>query len=126
MSIQKQIPMLKFQIWAGHIKYKDWAFEIGDKNGTLYLQIKFLAPDNGNPDGPLEIQSCRKWMLSEHMTKSEFVQTAFKAVMTAEEHEIRETFKYLGVPVFAPHIDISQLHFFLASDDRTETRKAKT
>jgi hypothetical protein len=48
-------------------------------------------------------------MLSTFMTKSELVQTAFKAVMTASEHEIRETFTYKGRRIFGPHFDVEAL-----------------
>lgn len=48
----------------------------------------------------------RKWFLSFHMTTTEIVQTAFFAVKTAMEHEVRETFKYKGQAVYGPHIDI--------------------
>lgn len=52
----------------------------------------------------------RKWFISMHMTKSEIVQTAFKAVMTAAEHEIRESFLYRSRAIFCPHYDVDQLH----------------
>jgi hypothetical protein len=51
----------------------------------------------------------RKWFLSFHMTRSEVVQTAFKAVLTALEHEAREAFTYRGRPIFGPHFDIDHL-----------------
>jgi hypothetical protein len=51
----------------------------------------------------------RKWFLSNHMTRSEVVQTAFKAVLTAEEHEAREHFKYRGQSIFDPHYDVDKL-----------------
>lgn len=51
----------------------------------------------------------RKWWLSPHMTDGEVVQTAFMAVMAANEHETREKFSYRGVSVFDPHYDIDKL-----------------
>ena len=51
----------------------------------------------------------RKWRLSPHMTDSEIVGTALKAVLTAEEHEARENFLYRGRPIFGPHLDVDQL-----------------
>ena len=52
----------------------------------------------------------RKWRLSEHMTKSEIVQTALKAVLAFEEHEVRENFKYRGQAIFDPHYDVDALY----------------
>jgi hypothetical protein len=37
------------------------------------------------------------------------VQTALKAVLTAEEHEAREQFFYRGGAVFGPHINVDRL-----------------
>lgn len=51
----------------------------------------------------------RKWLISEHMTDGEIVQTVFKATMTAAEHELREGFKYRGQPIFDPHYDLEKL-----------------
>lgn len=51
----------------------------------------------------------RKWRLSLHMTESEIVKTALKAVLAAAEHETLEKFKYDGVSIFDPHIDVKDL-----------------
>lgn len=51
----------------------------------------------------------RWWRLSYHMTDSEIVATAFKALLTALEHEARESFKYKGVPIYDAHLDVNQL-----------------
>lgn len=51
----------------------------------------------------------RKWRLSEYMTDTEVVATAFKAYITALEHEAREQFKFDGVPVFDSHTDVHSI-----------------
>lgn len=51
----------------------------------------------------------RKWRLSQHMTDGEVVWTAFKAILTAIEHEARELFKFDGVAVADSHVDIHKL-----------------
>ncbi|MGE0751893.1 MAG: hypothetical protein AB7F39_06470 [Variibacter sp.] len=61
----------------------------------------------------------RKWKLSAHMTKSEIVQTAFLAVLTAVEHETRETFKFKGAAIFGPHFDVERL-VTLAGDPKAQ------
>lgn len=113
--------LLAFQIAIGELTYKDWDFYIGRKDNVLYLQVRFLAPDNGAEKPSLEIQSGRKWMLSNHMTKSELIQTALKAVLTAEEHEAREQFLYKNKAVFAPHLNVDVLHD-LDENEAHETR----
>lgn len=81
--------------------------ELDENIHNLYLQIKC----NGvcNVTGELQKWSGRKWQLSEHMTDQEIVQTAFKAVLTALEHEARELFKYKDVSVLDPHYDLEKL-----------------
>jgi len=51
----------------------------------------------------------RKWLLSQHMTDSEIVQTALLAVLVCEEHEARERFRYRGAAIFGPHQDVEDL-----------------
>lgn len=52
----------------------------------------------------------RKWLLSTFMTRSEVVQTAFLAVRTWVEHEMREQFTYRSRAVFGPHISIDAVY----------------
>jgi hypothetical protein len=75
---------------------------------ATYLQGVFTAPDNDQPR-VMRPQHTRKWLLSQHMTRSELVQTAFKCVLTSIEHEARERFTYKGARVFGPHFDVEVL-----------------
>jgi hypothetical protein len=43
------------------------------------------------------------------MTDAEILGTALKAVLTAEEHEARERFLYLGRAVYGPHMSLLAL-----------------
>lgn len=90
----------------GRIEYKNWDF-VFYSNGS-YLQIQFIAPCHDNPMNN-SLQKGRKWLISEHMTDSEIVQTAFLAIQVAEEHEMRETFKFEGQAIFGPHFDLHHL-----------------
>ena len=85
------------------VTYGDWKFKVKRDNdsGRPYLQLCFNADDQ-NWTG-------RKWFLSPFMTRSEIVQTALKAVLTAVEHEAREHFLYKGRPIFGPHISVEKL-----------------
>lgn len=65
----------------------------------------------------------RKWRLSNFMTKSEVVQTAFLAVLTAVEHETREQFKYRGAAIFGPHFDVERLVTLAANPAAQDMRK---
>lgn len=79
------------------------------------LQLSFYLDDTKT--GKTTKHYSRKWLLSEHMTKSEIVQTALKAVLTVLEHEAREKFEYKGVAVFNPHINVESLHKLLSENN---------
>lgn len=99
------------KIIVSKIKYKDWIFHIDDKTGeTPFLQIRFYDKDFYT--GKLEIQHCRKWLLSYHMVDVEIVRTAHKAVRTAMEHEVDEQFTYDGAVLFHPHHDLEAMTAF--------------
>lgn len=93
------------------IKYKDWSFELRVEGDGYLLFCLFTDQETRR------IEKSRKWYVSRYSTNSEIVQTALKAVLTAEEHEAREKFLYRNVPVFSPHRDIEQ-HLELALDIR--------
>lgn len=97
--------------WAREILkevvFSDWVFHLGLDDDRPWLQVRFNSVDSIT--GAHERQHGRKWLLSPFMTKSELVQTAFKAVMTATEHEVRETFTYKGRRIFGPHFDVDAL-----------------
>lgn len=94
--------------WLQLVEYEDWRFQVMRDGDRLYLQLRWK--DTCSVTGAPHPQSSRKWLLSPYMTKSEFVQTCLKAVLTAMEHEVRERFKYKGEAVYRPHYDVDALH----------------
>lgn len=111
-------PIEKFREALRDVHYKNWLFSVRESNGTYFLQINFA--ESGVR------QSCRKWILSQWMTKSEIIQTAFKAVLAAEEHETREKFKYNGRAIFGPHFDVEQLYCLCGDPDSLDVRSEAT
>lgn len=106
MTYKRLTEILKLEI-----KFQDWEFVSGPNGTGWFLQVSFIAPDSANlAAGPVR-QKGRKWIISRHAIKQEVVQTAFKAVMAAIEHETREQFKYNDVAIFNPHIDLEALWF---------------
>lgn len=92
------------------VKFHSWSFVVEEGHGGIHLQAFFLAQDADlSTDGTVWMHTSRKWLLSPYMTKSEIVQTAFKCVLTAVEHEAREFFTYKGNPIFGPHFDVDAL-----------------
>lgn len=90
------------------ISYKNWDFVTGrTEGGAVFIQVQFESPDSRT--GNIERQHGRKWYISKYAVKSEIVGTCLKAVLTAEEHEARETFRYRGQPIFQTHYDVDVL-----------------
>jgi len=102
------------------VDYPDYRFEVVELAGEIYLQGRYLEPDIITKE--LEWQRTRKWRLSQHMVKSELVQTALLCVLTSAEHRVREHFLYRGQRVFGPHFDVDALHE-LCSAKRLDYRK---
>lgn len=98
----------RFKNLLSMCKFHDWEFIVKLDDNRPYLQVCATTEDNTSPGDKMSWKS-RKWFLSKHMTDSEVVQTAFKAVLTAVEHETRECFLYNGRHVFGPHFDINDL-----------------
>lgn len=105
------------------VSYKDWQIVIAEDGQRPYLQVRFSALHVDS--GERAEQRGRKWLLSTHMTRSELVATAFKAILTAEEHEAREAFLYRGQAVFGPHFDVDALAD-LSESGATDKRAAPT
>lgn len=99
--------VLEMKSLISHIQYKDWTFHLDHYDRDIYLQCRFKA--KCSVSDIVEDQRGRKWRLSLHMTKSEIIATAFKAVMTAEEHEVRDHFKYYNQPIYTSHYDVDGL-----------------
>lgn len=110
---------------VNRIQYKNWKVVVEpmrcDYCGhpeKCYLQIEWF--DLCTTTGQMCRHTGRKWLLSEHMTESEVVLTALKAVLTAEEHEARENFRYNGKQIVNPHPSIAALNVVA---DNQEVRK---
>jgi len=86
---------------------KGWRIEVFTDENRPMLQIIFQGEDEST--GMVETQKCRKWSLSFHMTTTEIVYTALKAVQAAEDHETREFFKYKNVRIANPHFSVEDI-----------------
>lgn len=74
-----------------------WESIDGDRYSSL--QWVFRAEDNTR-------QYCRKWLIDLHeATPSDIVQTALRAALDAQEHEVRETFRFKGKRIYGPHFN---------------------
>lgn len=91
---------LKWALRDIDLGFEDLEIRTAEDGSWVQIRSKTLPP---------AFNSGRKWTISDHMTRSEVVQTIFKALLTWWEHEVRESFKYMGQAIFGPHIDVLQL-----------------
>jgi hypothetical protein len=70
--------------------------------------LRFAAVANGD-ELHLQVADGRLWHVRRDATHGEVVQTALKAALTWEEHELRERFRYRGRVLFDPHFDLEVL-----------------
>lgn len=75
--------------------------------GRIFLQI--FQDTICNRTGEAYRDGGRKWDISSHATTSEVVFTIWKALLTFQEHELREQFKYKGKRILDPHISVEAL-----------------
>ena len=82
------LSLIVLQTLVGYITYKhNWSFRVGELGDGFFLQVVFKAPDTtALLDESEKEWHGRKWYVSKHSTREEVVQTALKAVLTAEEH----------------------------------------
>ena len=102
------------------IKYKDWLVAPISNEKGLFIHVLFQS--KCTVTGRKELQKGRKWYISPYSCKSEVVNTAFLAILTAEEHETRERFKYRGAPIYGPHFNIEKLVKLYCEGNSLETR----
>lgn len=110
----------RFCKWLGLIAFPGYQFEVV-WDQRLYLRAFYYEADSLKPKSQPVVQKTRKWQLSVHMTKSEFVQTALKCVLTSYEHKVREHFRYKGRLVFGPHHNIDRL-WKVSADNQVDRR----
>ncbi len=104
------------------VEFMDWTFLVRQDSPTVRPYMQVEATTLCNMGGEPFTWKGRKWFLSDYMTKSEIIQTAFLAVQTAMEHEVRERFLYKGKSIFDPHYDVDALFELRSRADCQDAR----
>lgn len=87
---------------------RDWSTEKGRHYGRPYVQIAVDETSDASLSpvtGQREPWRSGKHFLSPHMCRQEIVGAVFGAIKSAEEHEMREWFRYRGASIYNPHLD---------------------
>ena len=90
------------------VEYKpDHEIRVTIEQGHVWMQARFWRKDIVT--GLFAWGEAGRAVVTEHATTSQIVQMAFGLFKALEEHEAREQFRYQGVRVFGPHIDVNAL-----------------
>lgn len=73
------------------------------------FEIRATYMDIDVDTGEQALQVTRAWPISATSSKSQFIRTMFKCVLTSKEHYTREHFLYKGRAIFGPHIPVDVL-----------------
>jgi hypothetical protein len=98
------LTMEKVRAVLADVAFKESHFAVEASKGGFLIQLVCEEPEART--GVAELLHGRKWHVPQSADASDLVRTAFKAVVTWQEHEAREKFFYRGVAVFGPHCDV--------------------
>lgn len=88
-----------------HVTYKDgWNILVGQDGNRMYLQLDVTGGVCTVTKQPADWKGGKKY-LSPYMCKQEIVGACFAIIKEAEEHEMREWFRYKNASIFNPHLD---------------------
>lgn len=89
---------------VSEISYKPgWAIHLHRDAGRPYVQLTAVSIDSVT-HVPCDWKSGKSY-LSVHMCRQEIVGAVFGLIRAAEEHEMREFFRYKGASIYNPHLD---------------------
>ena len=86
-----------------------------DGEGRPFVQISVGTDSEASLSpftGEREAWKSGKHYLSRHMCRQEVVGAVYGAIRGAEEHEMREWFRYRGASIYNPHLDPDRLAEF--------------
>lgn len=106
-SLENTLTISRVRRTIASINSNHLSIQVEEIPGGFHLWLAGVEEDTYS--GLPTMQEGRRWFISHHCTESDVVRTAFKAVATWAEHEAREAFKYQGVRVFSPHLDLDRM-----------------
>lgn len=92
---------------VAHCKFHGYEFEVVVCDGYRLLRATYMEPDTVTMK--YERQMTRSWPLEYTFNRDQIVATAFKCVLTSNEHRVREWFLYKGAPIYNPHQSVESL-----------------
>jgi hypothetical protein len=112
------------------ITYKPgWTILLRSDDGRPYIQAEVGIESDLTMDPTRRSTERTPWRsakhyLSVHMCRQEVVGAVYGLIRAAEEHEMREWFRYKGASIFNPHLDPDMLAFLASRKHAFNTRES--
>lgn len=106
-SLGKKLTLSQMEKIVGRLEFKSLDFNVEQAENGFFIWLS--SNEKCAYSKELTVQLGRKWFVPDDTKRSEVVQTIFKAVMTWQEHEAREFFKYEGQRIYGPHFKVDEL-----------------
>lgn len=91
-----------------HIKYKD-NFRFDVMTAGLYVTLRVMHLRQDSITGEHAMGYSPTVIIQDYWTPDQIVKQAFRLILSIEEHEARETFRYKGKAILGPHVDVDNL-----------------
>lgn len=108
---EKRAQLVRLMTVVSRIQFPGVTFQLEHKEHGLALRVHC-------PDGVCAVTGepapwqGRPWPISLNITNGDLVNTAFKALLTAVEHEARELFRFQGEQVMNPHRNLELVEVY--------------
>lgn len=106
-NASKKLSLAQMEKIIGRLEFKGLDFNVEQAEAGFFVWVSCKEECAYSKEDT--IQMGRKWFVPDDTKRSEVVQTIFKAVMTWQEHEAREFFKYEGHRIYGPHFKVNEL-----------------
>lgn len=97
----RHVRNLTSRVTVGHTKYP-FEFTVSADGLSSYVVVRIRAIRPCNNTGVLDEQYGRPWLIQGQDSDDAILNTLVLAVLTFEEHEIREGFKFDGKALYEP------------------------
>lgn len=106
-SVSRRLTASQVANVLSRIRCRNYRFVTSQTASERFLHVECLTKDE-NSGLQCTLQG-RRWILEADYSVGDIVRTAFKAIMTWEEHELRECFYFDNARVFDPHFPVKLL-----------------
>lgn len=102
INLKSRVDALIEKVSVNHTQYKTW-FECYQTRNEASVEVRCVSarPCSVNRDKEVD-QLGRLFVVEAHMSDRAILRTLLLALLTFEEHEVREGFKFSGVALFEP------------------------